>query len=66
MGKIKMISEIMITHTSRCNVCHEVQLIEYPVSLRSGHMYGVCRGCRDKLLAKEGIVSEDKAVSIRE
>lgn len=64
MGKeISMISEILITHTSRCNVCHEVKLIEYTVALESDRMFGVCRGCRDKLLAERGIVSEDRTVA---
>ena len=63
MGKISMVSEILITHTSRCNVCHEVKLIEFTVSLESDRMFGVCRECRNKLLAERGIVSEDRAVS---
>lgn len=64
MGNISMVSEIMIRLTNRCNVCNEVRLIEYTVLFESGSMSGVCSDCRDKLLAKEGIVSEEKTVSI--
>ena len=64
IGKISMISEILIRLTYHCSVCNEVKLIEYKVLHPSGRIYGVCRGCRDKLLAEEGIVSEDRTVAI--
>lgn len=64
MGKISMISEILIKLTNHCSVCNEVKLLEYTVAHRSGHMYGVCKGCRDELLAVEGIVSEEKTIAI--